>query len=63
MELEIIGCPECQAPAEVETWPAATGGRFAEHVRVRCARKHWFLLPRRLLDAMAARQGAALSEG
>ena len=63
MELEIIGCPECQATAEVESWPGATRGKFAEHVRIRCVRKHWFLLPRGLLEAMQARQGAALSEG
>ena len=42
----LAGCPECAAPAEVEHMAtlASTSGRMA-HVRVRCVRRHWFLLP------------------
>ena len=42
----LAGCPECDAPAEVEHMAtlSSTSGRMA-HVRVRCVRRHWFLLP------------------
>jgi hypothetical protein len=40
--LDLVGCPQCEAPAQVSE-------RFTigavEHVRVRCVRRHWFLLP------------------
>ncbi len=39
-------CPECGAPAEVE-WRdvlESTDGPV-EHAKVRCVRRHWFLLP------------------
>jgi hypothetical protein len=54
-ELEIIGCPECDAPAEVLTWVSVSdSGGVVEHVRVRCVQRHWFLLPRDLLPGAAA---------
>jgi hypothetical protein len=64
VELEIIGCPECQAPAEVEVWAGiGAAGSRAEHVRIRCVRRHWFLLPRHLVMDVDSRQEAELSEG
>lgn len=53
-ELEIIGCPECNAPAEVLTWVSVSESGVAEHVRVRCVQRHWFLLPRDVLRGLAA---------
>ena len=53
-ELEIIGCPECDAPAEVLTWVSVSEIGVVEHVRVRCVQRHWFLLPRDLLPGVTA---------
>ena len=49
--MEIIDCPTCGAPAEVETWSrlGSTSGPI-EHVRTFCARRHWYLLPREMLS-------------
>ena len=43
--MDLTTCPECDAPAEVTDRFAlgSTGGQV-EHVRMRCADKHWFLL-------------------
>ncbi|WP_426564349.1 hypothetical protein ACPPVT_00280 [Angustibacter sp. McL0619] len=51
-ELELIGCPECGAPAEVE-WRATAGSTSgpAEHLKIRCVNRHWFLM---LADRAAA---------
>jgi hypothetical protein len=53
--MEIVGCPDCGAPAEVEAWSTlgSTSGPV-EHVRTRCARRHWFLLPRDMLTSPGA---------
>ena len=44
--LRMIGCPQCDAPAEVVSegrlW--STDGPV-ELVRVRCVERHWFLMP------------------
>ena len=39
-------CPECGALAEVQ-WRAVMEGTDGpvEHAKVRCVRRHWFLLP------------------
>jgi hypothetical protein len=52
--MEIVDCPECAAPAEVESRSTleSTCGPV-EHVKIRCVRKHWFLLPRGLLASPA----------
>ncbi len=50
-ELELVGCPQCGGPAEVE-WRhaiASTGGPM-EHLRIRCVNRHWFLLTQESLD-------------
>jgi hypothetical protein len=58
--MEILSCPECGAPAEIE--PRGSCGSTAgpvEHVKVICVRHHWFLMPRDMLDpAMAAAEVA-----
>ena len=44
--MDMTNCPECGALAEVE-WRAvmeSTEGPV-EHAKIRCAQKHWFLLP------------------
>jgi hypothetical protein len=45
--MEIVACPVCGAPAEVEPWGdlGSTSGRV-EHVRTMCVRRHWLLAPR-----------------
>jgi hypothetical protein len=41
--MELVVCPECGDPAAV-TWRAEAPGP-AEHAKVHCVRRHWFLLP------------------
>jgi hypothetical protein len=41
-ELDLLGCPSCGAAAQV-TERFLLGG--LEHVRVRCVRRHWYLMP------------------
>jgi hypothetical protein len=43
--MDITSCPGCGAPAEITDRCAldSTSGPV-EHVRVRCANRHWFLL-------------------
>jgi hypothetical protein len=50
--MDATNCPECGALAEVE-WRAvmeSTDGPI-EHAKIRCAERHWFLLP---VSALAA---------
>jgi hypothetical protein len=58
--VEIVACPECGAPAEVEAWSTlpSTGGPV-EHVRTTCLARHRFLLPR---DMLAVADAAELRE-
>lgn len=48
--MEIVGCPGCGAPAEVEDW-STLGGTSGpvDHVKTLCTERHWFLLPRDML--------------
>jgi hypothetical protein len=48
--MEIVTCPECGAPAEAESRGelGSSAGRV-ELVKMLCARRHWFLLPREAL--------------
>jgi hypothetical protein len=44
--MDIVNCPTCGAPAEVErssTLPS-TSGPLA-HVKVLCVNRHWYLMP------------------
>lgn len=44
--MDITACPECGVPAEVtDRFVLESTGGAVEHARVRCAGKHWFLLP------------------
>ncbi len=48
--MEIIDCPECLAPAEVQTWATYGGtGGAVEHVHIQCVRQHVFLMPRDMI--------------
>jgi hypothetical protein len=45
-DLELVACPECGHPADVE-WRDdldSTDGAV-EHLKIRCLNRHWFLLP------------------
>jgi len=45
-ETEFVACPQCDVPATIE-WRqdvGSTGGPM-EHLKIRCASGHWFLLP------------------
>ncbi|HEX6756293.1 MAG TPA: hypothetical protein VF109_10160 [Mycobacteriales bacterium] len=50
--MDATTCPECGAPAEIVDRDAleSTDGPM-EHVKVICARRHWFLLSTRSLAA------------
>jgi hypothetical protein len=50
-KLEILDCPSCALPAEVESSSMldSTDGPV-EHLRIRCVLEHRFMLPR---DAVA----------
>jgi hypothetical protein len=44
-ELDTAGCPECGAPAEVvDRFELASTAGPAEHVKVMCVRRHWFVM-------------------
>ncbi len=44
--LELVGCPQCAAPAEiVERFVLGGTAGPVEHVTVRCVLRHWFALP------------------
>ena len=51
-DLEMIGCPDCGAPAEIvwRTDLASTDGQI-EHLDVRCVRRHCFFMPAERLRA------------
>ena len=43
--LDLVGCPECEAPAEVVDrfeLPGTSGP--VDHVTIRCVRRHWFTM-------------------
>jgi hypothetical protein len=50
-EVELVVCPECGHPAEVE-WRdelESTSGAV-EHLKIRCLNRHWFLMPSYMLS-------------
>jgi hypothetical protein len=53
--MEIVSCPECGVPAEID--PRGMFGGVA-HVRVTCVRQHWFLMSRDMLDPPVAVEAA-----
>jgi hypothetical protein len=53
--VEIVSCPTCAAPAEIEERGALVGTDGpVQHVKVTCVRRHWFLMPRDMLEPVAA---------
>jgi hypothetical protein len=63
--LSLTACPEpgCDAPAEiVDRVTLPSTDQPVEHARIRCVRRHWFLLPLSMLrsppqDVPAPRSG------
>ena len=52
-ELDLVGCPECPAPAEVVDRFALSGTDGPlEHVKIQCLARHWFLMPVTMLPAV-----------
>ncbi len=53
IELDLVVCPECGAPAEVlDRFTLGGTGGAVEHVKVACLARHWFLLPAASLPRM-----------
>lgn len=53
--LEIVGCPQCAAPAEVvDRWSMPSNDGTFEMVKVMCVLRHWFTVPRTQLSRPAA---------
>jgi hypothetical protein len=53
--MEIVDCPECGRPAELEFWSSLPStGEQLEHVKTLCVNRHWFLMPREMLMRRAA---------
>ena len=45
-ELDLVGCPECDAPAEVvDRFVLPSTGGPVEHVKVQCVSRRWFTVP------------------
>jgi hypothetical protein len=51
-DLELVSCPECGHPAEIE-WrdPVASSENAVEYLKIRCVSRHWFLMTSDRLDA------------
>lgn len=62
---DVVGCPECHAPAEVlERFHVAGTTDWIEHVKVRCAWRHWFMMLADCLPSFtAALSGPSGSDG
>jgi hypothetical protein len=60
--MELLDCRECGLPAEVRsslTIPSTSGS--AEHRKITCVQRHWYLLPPDLLAAPASAGPAGTS--
>ncbi len=45
-DLDLVACPECGHPAEVEWRDEVHSTEGAvEHLKIRCLNRHWFLMP------------------
>jgi hypothetical protein len=50
-DLELVACPECGNPAEIEWRDEVDSTHGAiEHLKIRCVDKHWFLMPADMLS-------------
>ena len=60
IELDLVVCPECAAPAEVlDRFTLGGTGGAVDHVRVACLARHWFLMPATWLPAVPSAAAAA----
>jgi len=58
--LTIVGCPECNQPAEVlERFTLESTDGPIEHVRLSCLVRHHFLMPAEMLSRAASNRLAA----
>ncbi len=57
--MDLTTCPDCKAPAEVQRRCVigSTSGP-TEHVKLMCARNHWFLMPVFLLQSALEQRAA-----
>ena len=63
VELDLVVCPECFAPAEILdrfTLGSTDGG--VEYVKVQCLGRHWFLMPATSLPTVNALDATTGSE-
>ena len=63
VELDLVVCPECAAPAQVVDrfdLPGTDGP--VEHVKVQCLGRHWFLMPATSLPTVNALDATTGSE-
>jgi hypothetical protein len=55
--MDATTCPDCRSPAEItERFVLESTDGPIEHVRLRCVRQHWFLMP---TGSLAAGRGTA----
>lgn len=53
--MDVIGCPECDVPADVvPRTPDGGTPRPWDYVLVTCVSGHWFLLPAQMLPGWSA---------
>ena len=58
--MEILDCPTCGAPTEVvSSYLLDSTDGPVEHLQLRCVRRHWFAMPREMLDRYGAGSGQA----
>ena len=44
-ELDLVGCPQCDAPAEIiDRFELPGSDGPVEHVKVQCLHRHWFMM-------------------
>jgi len=62
--LEIVGCPECGAPAEiVDRFELASTNGPVEHVKVLCIQRHWFTVAVTQMAQRPARPATGKEQG
>ena len=58
--MEILDCPTCGVPTEVvSSYLLDSTDGPVEHLQLRCVRRHWFAMPREMLDRYGAGSGHA----
>ena len=61
--MEILDCPTCGAPTEVvSSYLLDSTDGPVEHLQLRCVRRHWFAMPREMLDRYGPGTQAAVAD-